>query len=86
MLKEMRSVPTAQIARDLDRDYEAVLNFVHEIQDRCNDVADFTLSDVCEADEIYVTAGEKGIEQESPRERGLSKRDEEHFNETNRQS
>ncbi len=86
ILKETRSVPTAQIAQDLDRDYEAVLNFVHEIQDRCNDVADLTLSDVCEADEIYVTAGEKGIEQESPRSRGLSKRDVEPFNETNRRS
>jgi hypothetical protein len=29
----MRSEPTAQIARDLDRDYEAVLNFVHKVQD-----------------------------------------------------
>ena len=86
MLKETRSVPTAQITRDLNRDYEAVLNFVHEVQDRCNDVADLTLSDVCEADEIYVTAGEKGTEQESPRSRGLSKRDAEPFNETNRRS
>ena len=68
-------MPTAQIARDLNRDYDAVLNFVHEIQDRCSDVADLTLSDVYEDDEIYVAAGEKGIEQESPRSRGLSKRD-----------
>ena len=86
MLKETRSVPTAQIARDLNRDYEAVLNFVHEVQDRCNDITDLTLSDVCEADEIHVTAGEKGIDQESPRERGLSKRDAELFNETNSRS
>jgi hypothetical protein len=28
----MRSEP-AQIARDLDRDYEAVLDFVHEVLD-----------------------------------------------------
>ena len=86
MLKEMRSVSTAQIARDLDRDYEAVLNFVHEVQDRCSDLADLTLSEVCEADEIYVTAGEKGDEQESPRDRGLSKRDAEASSETNRPS
>lgn len=33
MLKEMRSMPTAQIASDLERDEEAVLNFVHEVQD-----------------------------------------------------
>ena len=86
MLKETRSVRSAQIARDPDRDYEAVLNFVHEVHNRCNDVAGLTLSDVCEADEIYVTAGGKGIEQESPRSRGISKKDKEPFNETNRQS
>jgi len=31
--KEMRSEPTAQIARDLDHDCEAVLDFVYEVQD-----------------------------------------------------
>ena len=31
IVKEMRSEPTAQIARDRDRDYEAVLNFVHKV-------------------------------------------------------
>jgi len=86
ILKEMRSVPTAQIARDLERDYEAILNFVHEIQDRCNDLEGFTLSDVCEADEVYVTAGEKGEQKENPRDRGLSKRGEENSRETNHRS
>ena len=59
-VKEMRSEPTAQIARDLDRDYEAVLNFVHQVQETSGDIDEFELSEVCEADEIYVTAGEKG--------------------------
>ena len=33
IVNEMRSEPTAQIVRDRDRDYEAVLNFVHDVQD-----------------------------------------------------
>jgi transposase-like protein len=33
----------AQIARDLDRDYEAVLNFVHKVQDVSGDVNEFNL-------------------------------------------
>jgi transposase-like protein len=87
IVKEMRSEPTAQIVRDLDRDYEAVLNFVHKIQDVSGDIDEFALYDVCEADEVYVTAGEKGREAEdgSPRERGLSKRDAEPSNQTNHQ-
>ncbi len=60
IVKEMRSESTAQIARDLDRDYEAVLNFVHEVQGASGEIDEFELSEVCDADEIYVTAGEKG--------------------------
>jgi len=88
IVKEMRSEPTAQIARDLDRDYEAVLDFVHKVQDVSGDIDEFDLYDVCEADEIYVTAGEKGLEDEdsSPRQRGLSKKDAETSNQTNHQS
>lgn len=63
-VKEMRSEPTAQIARDLDRDYEAVLNFVHKVQDVSGEIDEFDLYGVCEADEVYVTAGEKGLEDE----------------------
>ncbi|MGN8214977.1 IS1595 family transposase [Halococcus sp. PRR34] len=76
IVKEMRSEPTAQIARDLDRDYEAVLNFVHKVQDVSGDIDEFDLYNVCEADEVYVTAGEKGLEDEngSPRSRGLFKK------------
>ncbi len=87
IVKEMRSEPTAQIARDLDRDYEAVLNFVHKVQDVSGNIDEFDLYDVCEADEVYVTAGEKGLEDEngSPRERGLSKRDAEPSHQTNHQ-
>ncbi len=87
IVKEMRSEPTAQIARDLDRDYEAVLNYVHKVQEVSDNIDEFDLYDVCEADEVYVTAGERGLEDEdgSPRERGLSKRGAEPSNQTNRQ-
>lgn len=60
--KEMRSERLAQIARDLDRDYKAVFNFVHKVQDVSGDIDEFDLDGVCEADEVYVTAGEKGID------------------------
>ena len=42
---------------------------------RDDDIDEFEPYDVCEADERYVTAGEKGIEdeEESPRKRGLKK-------------
>ena len=52
-----------------------------------SDIDEFDLYNVCEADEVYVTVGEKGLEDEdgSPRERGLSKRGEELSNQTNRQ-
>ena len=88
IIKEMRSEPTAQIARNLDRDYEAVLNFVYKVQDVSGDIDEFDLYDVCEADEVYVTAGEKGLEDadSSPRERGLSKRGAEPSHQTNHRS
>jgi hypothetical protein len=46
MVKEMRSETTAQIARDLYRDYEAVLDFVHEVQDTSGNIVEFELSEV----------------------------------------
>ena len=72
IVKEMRSERSTQIARDLDRDYEAV----HKVQDVSGDVNEFNLYGVCEADEVYVTAGEEGLEDKdgNPRKRGLKKR------------
>jgi hypothetical protein len=43
------------------------LDFVHEVQDALDDDPEFDLTGVCEANEIYVVAGEKGLKQESPR-------------------
>ena len=88
MIKEMRSVPSARIAADLGRDKDAVLDFRHTVQEVCGEINEITLSEVCEADEIYVTAGEKGVEKEDEdgRNRGLKKRDEEASSQTNRRS
>ncbi len=57
------------------------------MQEVSDNIDEFDLYDVCEADEVYVTAGERGLEDEdgSPRERGLSKRGAEPSNQTNRQ-
>ena len=73
VVKEMRPEPTAQIARDLDRDDEAVLTLVRKVRDVSGDIDEFDRYDVWEADEIYVTAGERGLEDadSSPRQRGL---------------
>lgn len=58
------------------------------MQDVSDDSDEFDLYDVCEVDEIYVTAGEKGLEDEdeNQRERGLTKRDAEPSKRTNRLS
>ena len=69
IVKYIQSELTAQIARDLDRNYEAVLNLV-EARKESGDIEEFELYDVCEADKTYVTTGEIGGEDEgteSPR-------------------
>ncbi len=55
-------------------------------RDGDQEIDEFTLSDVCEADEIYVTACEKGDEEKDGRERGLSKWGAETSKATNHQS
>ncbi len=57
------------------------------MQEVSGDIDEFDLYDVCEADEVYVTAGEKRLEDKdgSPRERGLSKKGAERLNQTNHQ-
>ncbi len=52
-----------------------MLNFRRDLRELCGESDEVMLSDVCEADGIYVTSGEKGIEKddESPRSRGLKK-------------
>ena len=49
------------------------MDFVHEVQDILDADPEFDLTGVCEADEVYVVAGEKGLKQESPRKRGFKK-------------
>jgi transposase-like protein len=88
IIRGMEEHTTNEIFQELDRTYKTVLDFVHEVQDALEEDPEFALSGVCEADEVYVVAGEKGLEEEdgSPRERGLSKRGAETLSQTNRQS
>jgi predicted transcriptional regulator len=86
IIRGMEGSTTEKIAQELDRTYKTVLDFVHEVQNALDEDPEFGLYGICEADEIYVVAGEKGVKQESPRERGLKKRDEERSTQTNRQS
>ena len=88
IIQRMEEHTTNKIFEELDRTYKTVLDFVHEVQDALADDPEFDLSGVCEADEVYVVAGEKGLEDEdgSPRERGLSKKDAEPSSQTNHPS
>ena len=86
IIRGMEEDKTAEITQELDRTYKTVLDFVHELQDALDDDSEFDLTGVCEADEVYVVAGEKGLEQDEPRDRGLKKRDAEPSIQTNRQS
>jgi hypothetical protein len=86
IVREMEESTTEQTSQELDRTYKTVLDFVHEVQDALEEDPEFDLYGVCEADEVYVVAGEKGTKQASPRERGLKKRDAERSSQTNRQS
>jgi transposase-like protein len=86
IIRGMEEDKTAEITQELDRTYKTVLDFVHEVQDALDDDPEFDLTGICEADEIYVVAGEKGLDQDEPRDRGLKKRDAEPSSQTNRQS
>jgi len=66
--------------------FAAYVFSTHEVQDALEEDPEFALYGVCEADEVYVVAGEKGTKQASPRERGLKKRDAEPSSQTTRQS
>ena len=60
---------------ELDRDYDSVLRFVHEVQHvASNHSKGFTLEGVVELDETYVHSGKKGVKQKKPRVRGLRTR------------
>ena len=69
----MEGHTTNDIFQELDRTYKTVLDFVHEVQDALEDDPEFDLYGVCEADEVYVVASEKGTKQASPRSCGLKK-------------
>jgi len=75
IVKEMEVKSTNQISKELNRDYESVLRFVHEVQGAAGKhLRKFTLEGVIELDETYPHAGNKGVKQRKPRKRGLRKR------------
>ena len=75
ILKEMEVKSTNQIAHELDRHYDSVLRFVHEVQNIASQQSKgFTLEDIVELDETYVHSGKKGVKKRKPRVRGLRTR------------
>jgi len=60
IVKEIRSEPTVEIARNPGQDYETVLNLVLNVQ-VVSEVINNKLYDVCEANEVYMIDGEKEL-------------------------
>lgn len=73
ILKEAEVKSSRQIADELGRDYDSVLNFVHEVHEKASRYA-LTLEGIAEIDEVYVHAGKKGERKERARRRALKKR------------
>ena len=74
ILKEMEVKSSLRIAEELGRDYDSVLNFVHEAQEIASKYAHVINEGIAELDEVYVHAGEKGKKKEKPRRRALKRR------------
>jgi hypothetical protein len=61
IVKKMEVKSTNQIVRELNRDYDSVLCFVHEVQGLASGYAkQITLEGIVELDEAYVHTGRKG--------------------------
>ena len=71
IIREMEESTTEKTIQELDRTCKTALDFVHEVQGALDDDPEFDLTGVCEGDEIYVVAGEKGLNQDDSRDRGL---------------
>jgi len=71
----MEAKSTRQISLEINRDYDSVLRFVHEVQHMASKHAEkVTLEGIVEFDETYVHAGRKGKKKRKPRKRGLRTR------------
>ena len=56
---------TKLIAEELNRNYQAVLNFVHKVQKTAGN-SKIRLEDVIEIDEVYPHTGSKGFKKRIP--------------------
>lgn len=75
IIKEMEAKSTRQISLEINRDYDSVLRFVHEVQHMASKHAEkVSLEGIVEFDETYVHAGRKGKKKRKPRKRGLRTR------------
>ena len=84
ILANMPHKSTKEISEELDRDYKAVLNFVHEVQKISGKLSP-TLEDIIEMDEIYIHAGDKGLKKRILKKEVLTKEGEEQQNQENLQ-
>lgn len=66
MIEKMESMPTAQVASTLDRDYGAVLHFRRDLRKLCSQREELTLSDLRVTDVIDVTTRARGVENGLP--------------------
>ena len=61
IVKEMEARSTRRISLEINRDYDSVLHFVHDVQHVASKHAEkVTLEWIAEFDETYVHAGGKG--------------------------
>ena len=74
ILKEMEAKSSLQISEEVGRDYDSVLNFVHEVQALASSKS-IGIEGILELDEAYIHSGEKGKKKDRPRGRASRKRD-----------
>jgi len=55
-----------QIPKEIGRDYESVLKFIREVQEIAEKLGGIELEGICEADEVYVNSGDKGVKDDDP--------------------
>lgn len=67
IVRKMEKHTTNDIFQELNQTYKIALDLLHKVQDVLDEDPAFDLSGVCEADEVYIVAGEKSTKQASPK-------------------